>query len=689
MANKIQGITIQLGADTTELNKALDSVNKTTRQTQSELNQVNKLLRFNPESTELLGQAQQLLGEQISNTETKLDALRQAQTEVERKFASGEIDASAYREFQRQIIQTESSLDNFRRQASDIDARIDVQADPSALNKASSAIKGLADDAKTAGRKIGTALSDGFKLATKGVALLTAGITGASVGLSTFVESQRETNTLLARLNANALNAGVGTDFINEKLQKLSAITGDAGASVETLSNLIETPLSEDQITTALESIQGATIRFSDTLKAEGIADGLQETFAVGESAGAFTELLERSGVNIETFNEGLAQSIKNGTQADYVLQQLADLGLSSTLESYVENNKALVEYNEAQAKQEILLGNLANRLTPIATGFTGLGNSILDVVLGNVSLKEAFDNTISTLGSLGSGLIETASTAIPQFVNTIREAFPSILETGTEILGNILQGIISKYPDLFKAVYDIVLGIIKTLVDNFPKILQTGFNLLGKVLEGIRTALPQLIQYIVGTLIPNVISILANADWFGIGLTIVRGILNGIQSLAGILLDSVLAIFKGIADAIINIFKNIQLPELKFPKIKLPRITVEGDFSLSPLSIPKFGIEFFAKGGVMTEPTVFGRNGNNAMVGGEAGAEAIIPLTSDVLAGIGRGISQQMESFNQSIIIQASPIYLDGTLIGEATFDTVNNSLGSNTRFTTLMKGV
>lgn len=79
----------------------------------------------------------------------------------------------------------------------------------------------------------------------------------------------------------------------------------------------------------------------------------------------------------------------------------------------------------------------------------------------------------------------------------------------------------------------------------------------------------------------------------------------------------------KGVIDSIKSFFKF----EWSLPKIKLPHLSISGSFSLLPPSVPKFGIEWYANGGIMTQPTMFGMNGNKAMVGGEAGAEAVLPL--------------------------------------------------------------
>lgn len=76
-------------------------------------------------------------------------------------------------------------------------------------------------------------------------------------------------------------------------------------------------------------------------------------------------------------------------------------------------------------------------------------------------------------------------------------------------------------------------------------------------------------------------------------------------------------------------------------PKLKLPHFSISGRFSLNPPSVPTFGISWYAKGGLMTKPTAFAMSGNTIHAGGEAGPEAILPLTSSVLGEIGRGIVQ------------------------------------------------
>lgn len=114
MAKRVRGITIELGADTTSLEGALSDVNKQSMQLQSELKDVEKLLKFNPRNTELLAQKQEILTKNIAATSDKLNQLKEAEAQVQAQFQRGDIAEEQYRAFQREIADTEASLDRLQ-----------------------------------------------------------------------------------------------------------------------------------------------------------------------------------------------------------------------------------------------------------------------------------------------------------------------------------------------------------------------------------------------------------------------------------------------------------------------------------------------------------------------------------------------------------------------------------------------
>ena len=116
-ANRIKGITVEIGGDTTKLQDALKSVNSQIKNTQSQLKDVEKLLKLDPGNTELLAQKEKLLSEAVEETRQKLQALKTASEQANKALAEGKISQEQYDALQREIIETENELKKLEAQA--------------------------------------------------------------------------------------------------------------------------------------------------------------------------------------------------------------------------------------------------------------------------------------------------------------------------------------------------------------------------------------------------------------------------------------------------------------------------------------------------------------------------------------------------------------------------------------------
>ena len=119
--DRIKGITVEIGGDTTKLSDALKDVSKTSGQLQRELSDVNKLLKFDPNNAELVAQKTKLMADQIQNAEKKLNQLKDAQSQVQAQFDSGDLGIDEYRAFQRELQDTESYLRNMKNGLQDLE----------------------------------------------------------------------------------------------------------------------------------------------------------------------------------------------------------------------------------------------------------------------------------------------------------------------------------------------------------------------------------------------------------------------------------------------------------------------------------------------------------------------------------------------------------------------------------------
>lgn len=361
MSKKIKGIIVEIGGDTTGLDKALKDVDKELGKTQSELKEVDKLLKLDPTNTTLLQQKQTLLTKSISNTKDKLDALKKAEKMAQEQFEAGKLSAENYRVLQREIAATEQSLTGLESQAE-------------TTNKT---LSGLDKSSKVSANTIaaGNMLSDG--------------LTKIYDSAKAAVEETREYRREIGYLKTNAEQSGESFEDLEKKLIEVTAITNDNGAAIEGFSNLLQAGFSKEKLDTITNNLVGATVKWKDTLKFEGLADGLQETLATGSAVGQFGELLERMGMNLEDFNTRLAECTTEAEKQDLVLNTLAESGLASAKEEYEAQNKTLIDSSTAQAELNAKMAEAAEYIEPYLTKITEITVAVLQWCTQNPELTK------------------------------------------------------------------------------------------------------------------------------------------------------------------------------------------------------------------------------------------------------------------------------------------------------------
>lgn len=163
MGNRIKGITVEIGGDTTGLDKALRGVNSSITKTQSALNDVNKLLKLDPSNTVLVAQKQQLLSQAVSQTSDKLEALESAQEQVTAAFQRGDIGQDKYQAFQREVEETRGKLNRYKNDLSSLQTEQDrLSSNTARLEKLFSSTGTQVDDyADVLGSKLVSAIKNG------------------------------------------------------------------------------------------------------------------------------------------------------------------------------------------------------------------------------------------------------------------------------------------------------------------------------------------------------------------------------------------------------------------------------------------------------------------------------------------------------------------------------------------------
>lgn len=305
--------------------------------------------------------------------------------------------------------------------------------------------------------------------------------------------------------------------------------------------------------------------------------------------------------------------------------------------------------------------------------------------------LKAVWDGFCNLLAPVFEGafrfISDTLSTVLDVILNTV-DFFIAVFsgdwegawEAVKNIFSSIWNGLVSWFTNILetiKGVLDVALGWIGT---SWEQVWTNVKNFFTNIWNGIKDFISSTINSI-STTISNVITGIKTtvSNVFSAIKTTISNIFNGIK-------DTATSVWNAIKTAITTPIENAKEKvreainaikgffsglKLELPHIKLPHFSISGSFSLSPPSVPHINIDWYKSGGIMTGPTIFGMNGSSLMAGGEAGKEAILPLTEfySKLESIltSRLNTGTMERYLAVIAANSGKgIYLDdGTLVG------------------------
>lgn len=583
--SSIKGITIKIGGDTTGLDKALKETNKKSRELESELKAVDKALKLDPNNVTLVKQKQDLLKDSIKETKSKLDVLKEAQSQVTAQYKKGEIDAGQYRAFQRELETTKSKLSSLKDEKKNIhvigtafkEAKDKVEPVIKKVEKVGSAIGGAASKAvkftATLG-KIDTAMigkaADGFKKYTQTIGV---GLAAATTALAANVETSREWNSDMTKLKTNAETSGNNFDFMKSKMQDLVAITGESDSSIEALSNLMAVGFSDEQMTPAINALSGAVEKFPDTLKIESLSDSLQETLATGAATGQFSELIGRMGDSVDDFNAGLQNCTSEAERQQYALDWLANSGLSEINDEYQSANKSTLDYERASFELQDALASLGTAFTPVMAGAKGMAADFLTKSLPAVQklsggFTKLFDGVSSLLDAYDSGGLDGLTEQIPVVISglfssaseTLAENAPTLITAATTVLTSIIQSLAQLAPSLINSILPSLLngffGLINALVSTIPtlvpELVQGAITLFMGLIDGLNDVikqlmpmLPSLIKQITDTLIENLPAIIEG------GFQLLTGLITGLTKCTPDLINAIIALIPVITDSL------------------------------------------------------------------------------------------------------------------------------------------
>lgn len=414
MPNRIQGITVEIGGDTQGLSKALSGVNKEIRTTQSQLKDVERLLKLDPGNTELLRQKYELLNDSIESTEEKLDSLREAEKQVQQQFERGDVSQDQYNGLQREIIATEQALGRLQNEARDTENRINgidekpIEQVEDAAEDAGDALRDAGDDAS----HFGDMLKAGA---------IVEGVSGLVDSMSQLADETREYQRIMGSLEVSSERAGYSAEETADTYRQLYGVLGDDQTAATTTANLQALGFAQEDLKDLTNAAIGAWATYGDSIPIDGLAESINEIIQAGQVTGNFADVLNWAGTSEDDFNAKLENAADSTERANIVMEELARQGLVEAGEAWQKNNESLVESNQAAADFQDTMAEMSERLSPVLTAVQNGINQLLGSVL---DMTEGID--FSAVGdSIEAGFSFVIDTILPK----LRDGFQWILD--------------------------------------------------------------------------------------------------------------------------------------------------------------------------------------------------------------------------------------------------------------------
>ena len=334
----------------------------------------------------------------------------------------------------------------------------------------------------------------GANLVSGAISGLASSLGGLVSSLFQASEATKEYRMNMAKVEQTAKTMGESFDNAKENMLDMASVSGDLEATGEAINNLLASGIKGDNLDKISKQLTGASIKWKDTLKLEGLADGLQETLATNNAIGPFAELLERGGQNLESFNKKLQSCTTEAEKQNLVMKTLSDMGLEGIADGYYNANKNMIEAEKAQLKYNDTMAQVGSVMEPINTILTNIKTNTISGLLpslkqlseGFVGLANGSKGAVSTIASgfssLFSGIgkkisnfateiVKSAIKIVPDMIAKFSEAFPVLIS----LIGDYINLGLLTAQNLFGKMSDIIPVVFAKLLANF----KTGFSAL------------------------------------------------------------------------------------------------------------------------------------------------------------------------------------------------------------------
>lgn len=637
MAGKIRGVTIQLNGDTTGLTKSLNDANKEIKNTQSQLKDVDRLLKLDPKNTELLRQKQELLAQAVKDTNTKLETLKKAEEAM--KSQGVDENSEQFMALQREIVATEGELKNLTKEADNTVSAFDKIK--GAADKVAAGAKNIAD--KTKGLSLAGGAVAGGLLATGKNAIQTAD------DLATMAKRSGLSTDMLQKFAYASDMVDVSTEELVSAMTKMKKNMGDNPAAFEALGV---------SVTNADGTFRGLEEVFYDSLAAlSQIGDETERDLAAmdlfGKSGDTLATIIDDGGASLQEYGA-------KAQELGLILSEDTIGKLTSTGDTIDEMKaRATATLTEVGAQ---LLENLAPTIDTIV-------EKIGEVVAWLGTLDSDTLNTIlivaGVIASISpvAGLISGITTAIGGVTSAIQfllanpivlliagiVALVTLIATKGDQIQAILQKVDSFLQNIFATDWTKQFGVMGEVLNVF-------FNALKGIWDSIKKIFDGIINFVRGVFTGD-----WKRAWEGVK-QIFSGVFNALLTIAKAPINAIIGVINGLISGVNLIIRGLNKINIKIPDW-VPALGGKSfGFNLSEIG----KIAYLAKGGILSSGTAVVGEAGPELLTMNNGRAVVQPLTNNTTNQNYGGVTLNIYGAAGQSIQDLAEIIMDE--IGDAT---------------------
>lgn len=479
--NRIRGITVEIGGDTTKLQTALKGVNTEIRNTQSQLKDVEKLLKLDPGNTELIAQKHRLLAQAVSETREKLETLKTAQQQADEALRNGTISQDQYDALQREIVETEQRLRSLEEQA----------------NQSATALQKIG----ATGEKLQTV---GNKISSVGQKLLP--VTGVVTGLGTAaVKTAADFDSAMSKVAAVSGATGSDFDSLRDKAREMGAKTKfSATEAADAMNYMAMAGWKTEDMLSGIEGVMYLAAASGEDLATTSdiVTDALTAFGLTAADSGHFADVLAAASSNANTNVSMMGETFK------YCAPVAGALGFSveDTAEAIGLMGNAGIKASQAGTSMRSIMTNLTGdvKLSGAAIGDVTIATTNADgsmrslssiladcrVAFGGMTEAEKANNAEALVGKNAmSGFLALMNAApediekVSGAVNNCKDAAKNMADTMQDNLEGQLTILKSQLQELAISFGDLLMPAVRSIVSG----LQGMVNVLNAMPDGVK----------------------------------------------------------------------------------------------------------------------------------------------------------------------------------------------------------